>query len=108
MKSTITRLFSTISYLKFSQIVWQIIIRIKRPRFLLSENVPDTELQQINFSLDSRCEMSLYPEDTFVFLNLKKSFSDGIDWNFLDYGKLWNYNLEYFNFLHQPDVSYNF
>jgi hypothetical protein len=39
----------------------------------------------------------------FTFLNQKKTFQD-IDWNYLSYGKLWNYNLNYFNYLEQSDL----
>jgi hypothetical protein len=39
----------------------------------------------------------------FTFLNQKKTFQD-IDWNYLSYGKLWNYNLNYFNYLEESDL----
>ncbi len=42
---------------------------------------------------------------TFSFLNLSHSFSSGIDWNWLDYGRLWTYNLNYFEFLNQENCS---
>ncbi|MFB9057049.1 heparinase II/III family protein [Mariniflexile ostreae] len=41
---------------------------------------------------------------TFNFLNLEKQF-DKIDWNFNTYGKLWTYNLNYFDYLHQESIS---
>src|SRR5690606_38739015 len=41
----------------------------------------------------------------FVFLNLKRQFNASVDWNFSDYGKLWTYNLEYFDYLHQKDLE---
>tara|TARA_R110002050_G_scaffold169307_8_gene301048 strand:+ start:674 stop:2191 length:1518 start_codon:yes stop_codon:yes gene_type:complete len=43
-------------------------------------------------------------DNRFVFLNLEKSF-DTIDWNFSEYGKLWTYNLTYFEFLNQNCIS---
>jgi hypothetical protein len=43
--------------------------------------------------------------DTFEFLNLQYTFSLGINWNYPGHGKLWAYNLTYFDFLHQPDLS---
>ena len=43
---------------------------------------------------------------SFSFLNLEKSFSeDSLDWSFADYGMLWTYNLNYFDWLHQPGMS---
>lgn len=37
--------------------------------------------------------------DTFTFLNLSKKFTGAIDWNFNEYGKLWLYNLAYFDYI---------
>jgi hypothetical protein len=41
---------------------------------------------------------------TFDFLNQKVTF-DEIDWNYSKNGKLWTYNLNYFDFLFQDDVT---
>lgn len=41
---------------------------------------------------------------TFTFLNKSNAFNS-IDWNFSDYGKLWTYNLNYFDFLQQESVT---
>lgn len=45
---------------------------------------------------------------SFSFLNLKKSFgpvSTEVNWNFGNYGKLWAYNLNYFDFLLQSEMD---
>ena len=43
---------------------------------------------------------------SFNLLNLEHSFSkDSIDWSFKDYGMLWTYNLNYFDWLHQTGMS---
>ncbi|GAA0881354.1 hypothetical protein GCM10009119_43240 [Algoriphagus jejuensis] len=42
----------------------------------------------------------------FEFLNLRKTFPfDSIDWNDQSHGKLWNYNLQYLDYLKQEDIS---
>lgn len=41
----------------------------------------------------------------FNFLNLKHSFGSQIDWNFEGHGKLWTYNLNYFDCLNQDELS---
>jgi len=46
-----------------------------------------------------------YREGEFTFLNLSHSFTDSIDWNYLRHGKLWAYNLNYFDYLHQPFMT---
>lgn len=44
--------------------------------------------------------------DAFTFLNQKKVFSEAnIEWDFPGYGLLWNYNLNYFEFLNQENLS---
>ena len=40
----------------------------------------------------------------FCFLNQEKDFAN-IDWNFDSYGKLWTYNLNYFDFLLQEGIT---
>jgi hypothetical protein len=42
----------------------------------------------------------------FNFLNKKERFlSDAIDWNYAEYGKLWTYNLNYFDYLNQENLT---
>jgi hypothetical protein len=42
--------------------------------------------------------------DAFRFLNITHQFNEDIDWNFNNYGKLWTYNLNYFDFLNQKGI----
>lgn len=45
-------------------------------------------------------------EDTFKFLNLSHRFENHtINWNFDGFGRLWNYNLNYMDFLLQPNMG---
>ena len=44
-------------------------------------------------------------ENSFTFLNISHSFSDKINWNINQFGKLWTYNLNYFDFLNQENIS---
>lgn len=41
----------------------------------------------------------------FTFLNQSYTFKEAIDWNFSKYGKLWAYNLNYFDYLLQEDIT---
>ena len=41
----------------------------------------------------------------FNFLNLEKDFEKKIDWNYPKHGKLWTYNLNYFEFLNQKNIN---
>src|SRR5690606_30208855 len=42
---------------------------------------------------------------TFNFLNISHTFKSEIDWNYAAYGKLWTYNLNYFDFLNQENIK---
>ena len=44
-------------------------------------------------------------ENSFTFLNIPHSFSNKINWNINQFGKLWTYNLNYFDFLNQENIS---
>jgi hypothetical protein len=43
--------------------------------------------------------------NTFTFLNRSTSFGSNIDWNYSSFGKLWTYNLNYFEFLFQANMT---
>lgn len=45
-----------------------------------------------------------YKNGVFSFLNRSKMFTD-IDWNDAEHGKLWCYNLNYFEYLNQAEIS---
>ena len=44
-------------------------------------------------------------KSSFTFLNISYSFNNQIDWNFNQFGKLWTYNLNYFDCLNQKDLK---
>lgn len=55
---------------------------------------------QINWS-----KPCYYSNNTFSFLNIEYSFIGEIDWELSTHGKLWQYNLAYFDYLNQAEVS---
>lgn len=58
-------------------------------------------------SWENRIEKSTtyFSENTFRFLNIEHQFESAIDWNYAKYGKLWTYNLNYFDFLNQAKID---
>ncbi|TXN37617.1 hypothetical protein FVB32_04835 [Flagellimonas hymeniacidonis] len=50
---------------------------------------------------------SFYGNNKFDFLNIGYKFDKVIDWNYDSYGKLWTYNLNYFEFLNQQGINKN-
>jgi len=108
--SKVLLILNTVKYLKFKQIFFRIFYFLRgRYRKLIgfryklvkeSKSVP-LVLEDSIYSYES------YIDDKFNFLNLSKSFDEKIDWNYNKYGKLWTYNLTYFEFLNQQTFKQN-
>ena len=103
------RVFYTISYLKPIQIFYQLWYRIKN-KFLKIEwykkyNELTIHFLQSNIVGEVINSQDKYKQNKhFKFLNLEYKFNDKIDWNFFGHGKLWNYNLQYFDFLQDESI----
>lgn len=101
------RTYNTVKFLKFTQIIYRIFYvlrskfrRIRGFRYDLSITSHSSPLALIP-SISSPVS---YANKTFTFLNLSYTFETGIDWNYAGYGKLWTYNLTYFDFLQQEGL----
>ena len=100
---------NTIRFLKIKQLIYQVIYKLKSP-FL--QAIPYSEYYNHFIYPIKLAGANLIPAEhkyfggqTFCFLNLEKRFISEIDWNFTGYGKLWNYNLQYFDYLHDLSIS---
>jgi hypothetical protein len=105
--------FRTIKHLKPVQIryrLWYLfrdwfrkLINHSRPFFLAREafnlNFAPFIPKYSSFSIETSTSFS------FTFLNKSHAFNEPIDWNFNNYGKLWMYNLNYFDYLLQNDIN---
>ena len=103
----IKRLSHTLRHLKFTQVYHQIKYRLVKPKRLATASQGSFAHVDLADSPEKPACLSV-SEDTwsFVFLNLKQSFKkDSIDWSFGDYGMLWTYNLNYFDWLHQSSMT---
>lgn len=103
-------LYNTIRYLKPIQFRYRVFYFIRKKlwgNYKLKErqiafNDPCLSLKLLpSISNHTSC----FPPRSFKFLNLKHTFQDKIDWDFSGYGRLWTYNLNYFEFLLQKDIS---
>ena len=103
-QSKVVLLFHTVRYLKLKQIYYRFYYALSSrfTHFKNDEKVEHTS-HPLNWSLDISTSNS-YNNKVFTFLNLDYRF-DRIDWNFADFGKLWTYNLNYFDFLNQDNIS---
>lgn len=101
-------LFNTVKHLKLKQILYRIYYVIRKEYRKLSKfSYPIKQCEAFRIiSLSSSVPSIIsYGDDSFKFLNKDKKFVDKIDWNFNGYGKLWLYNLTYFDFLQQENIS---
>jgi len=102
------RLFYTLKYLKYRQFSYRIFYILRKKllsnsgyRYTISIPSTTTPLR-LQPSLSSAVS---FKGETFTFLNLSHIFDGDIDWNSSEHGKLWTYNLTYFNFLQQEGLS---
>lgn len=97
------RLFNTVKYLKPIQIKYRLYyLFLKKIRVVLGKRYLFSKESTVNV-LNLKESIHIVPcyesENQFTFLNLEKKFNDKIDWNYSEYGKLWTYNLTYFDYL---------
>lgn len=101
-------LLRTVSHLKLVQVAYQFKNRLIKPKSLKFYKKHNKTRKSLEFFQLPSCKSVLkFSENRYIFnfLNLEKQFENTIDWNFQGYGKLWNYNLQYLDFLKQDDLS---
>jgi len=104
-KSSLGKYLRTIRYLNKKQIFYKIFYLLKnllpfKKKYNNSNFVINKKFSFNNFIINNQSYLS---KNNFRFLNINKKFTS-IDWNFMDFGKLWNYNLCYFDFLNQKKI----
>ncbi len=101
-------IFHTVIHLKLIQIRYQFWYRIRHFWRKIGFKYPLSifkEGNSLNFIPWIQKPIS-FSENSFTFLNKSKTFqSKDADWAFTDFGKLWTYNLNYFDFLLQPKLN---
>ena len=109
-------IFATIIYLKPIQVRYQLYYKVRnkfisplRYASLKGYNPPARSLIWPNEPLYGKglaISVSSDRKVKFTFLNQSQCFDfNRIDWNFCGHGKLWTYNLNYFEFLFHPNLS---
>lgn len=99
-------LWRTVRHLTPRQALYQVINRLRGPG---RPRLPETAPTAYFLTVPGADKPASYQAGTFTFLNQSVSFQDAaateIDWNHADNGKLWTYNLNYFDFLNQSDMT---
>lgn len=102
----ISLLFHTLKYLKFVQVYYRIYYLFRNK--LIGREPKRSEVPaSIPFFWNRGIRYSnrYSTQNSFEFLNIQHQFKGQIDWNFSKHGKLWTYNLNYFDFLNQSDMT---
>lgn len=107
-------ILNTVKHLKWIQIQYQVFYRLRgklglKPKLKDYVSRPKDQIHvgHLKAALFDDLINNKENEIEFEFLNLTKQFDrNKIDWNFNEYGKLWTYNLNYFEFLLSDDLSY--
>ncbi len=105
-RGKVSLLIHTLKYLRPKQFIYRVFYFVrnrffkkKYSKFLTLEMNP---LVWNDVILNSN---SFIENNSFIFLNIKYSFGNQIDWNFDEFGKLWTFNLNYFDFLNQHSIN---
>lgn len=95
--------------MQWTQIKYQVWHQLQRFRpstsGLKAPNHPPPSSIPLQLKPSIPSSISYLGNHDFQFLNLEQAFGDRIDWNFSGHGKLWTYNLNYFDYLNQPNLS---
>ncbi|GAB3665801.1 heparinase II/III family protein [Echinicola sediminis] len=104
------KVVQTVSHLKPIQVAYQLKNRLIKPGPLSKYQIDYDHIIKLKFfDLPEVKEVCILNEKgrRFTFLNLDQEFEGQIDWNFQKHGKLWNYNLQYADFLRQDAIPVN-
>lgn len=107
MLGKIKLILSTIKYLKPRQLKYQLFYRLKKVKNLKYYQVQFdfAKINALRFEGKVWVSKSYLGDNCFSFLNIEFCFGNKINWNEQRFGKLWNYNLQYCNYLLQDDIA---
>ena len=106
MTKTLGKYYNTLKYLKYKQ-VWFRLYYLFLPYLQkhILRRVEDVPARNKTIVLQPFINANQsFSKGQFVFLNQRKAF-DEIDWEYEEFGKLWTYNLNYFDFLNQDNLA---
>src|SRR5687768_4338104 len=95
----------TIRHLRLKQVYFQVVYRLARKPIsfvTLQQEAPAGMVLQFTAGIPA---VRSWQQNSFTFVNRTKSFPGRVDWSFRGNGMLWAYNLNYFDFLMQDDMT---
>ena len=103
-----SRYLRTLRYLRLRQVLYRLWLPVKM--FYARYRVPmwlAAEKKATTLELKATPDSSVQYQDhlQFTFLNRSHHFKGKVDWNYSEFGKLWQYHLCYFDYLNQPGMN---
>ncbi len=95
----VSHLLHTLLHLRPQQVFYQLFYRLHKPQYKTFET-PEGVVPELQTEPIPRCHC--LDDKTFTFLNLSHEFSS---WDFNEYGNLWTYNQNYFDWLNQEGMT---
>ena len=97
---------NTVKYLKFQQVFYQIFYRLKNFARLKQNHHKHFDIFVTLKWKDGIHNLITYNGGlSFKFINIEHDFTDRINWNVQSNNKLWLYNLSYFDYLNQKNIT---
>ena len=93
------RYITTLIHIKPEQYIFQVLRHIHVPKFKCYESTDQISIHQMTPPIPKQRS---YHDGHFCFLNSSSNFNG---WNDITFGSLWTYNLNYMDWLQQPDIS---
>lgn len=105
------RYLHTLKYLRWKQIYYRFYYYINKKFINYSQYY--TNIGNLNYAINKIPYISYHQNKTsfdpikksFSYLNLEYEYDSKINWDYAYHGKLFTYNLNYFDFLHQSNAS---
>ena len=101
----VSLLIHTLKYLRSKQVIYRMFYFVRNRFFKKNySKLLISEIKPIIWKDGILNSNSFFGNKTFSFINLEYQFESEINCNFNDYGKLWCFNINYFDFLNQKSI----
>ncbi len=102
------RLYRTVRHLRWEQVLGRFLFVGRRKLRQCFRKAWPTAIPAKGVQQPYPCSLNFGPKREghhFSFLNIDHEFQGAVDWNEKKHGRLWTYNLNYFEFLNPVDVT---